>query len=47
MRSKQYLTSIKNNPHEISTDPSYFVSAGGVSKAINGFKTSLTPGGEG
>ena len=21
MRSKQYLTSIKNNPHEISTDP--------------------------
>ena len=23
MRSKQYLTSIKNNPHEISTDPLY------------------------
>ena len=22
MRSKQYFTSIKNNPHEISTDPS-------------------------
>ena len=21
MRSKQYFTSIKNNPHEISTDP--------------------------
>ena len=24
MRSKQYFTSIKNNPHEISTDPFYF-----------------------
>lgn len=23
MRSKQYFTSIKNNPHEISTDPIY------------------------
>ena len=23
MRSKQYFTSIKNNPHEISTDPDY------------------------
>ena len=23
MRSKQYFTSIKNNPHEISTDPSF------------------------
>ena len=23
MRSKQYFTSIKNNPHEISTDPFY------------------------
>ena len=23
MRSKQYFTSIKNNPHEISTDPKY------------------------
>ena len=23
MRSKQYFTSIKNNPHEISTDPNY------------------------
>ena len=23
MRSKQYFTSIKNNPHEISTDPVY------------------------
>ena len=25
MRSKQYFTSIKNNPHEISTDPIYEV----------------------
>ena len=25
MRSKQYFTSIKNNPHEISTDPKYIV----------------------
>ena len=24
MRSKQYFTSIKNNPHEISTDPKIF-----------------------
>ena len=24
MRSKQYFTSIKNNPHEISTDPIFF-----------------------
>ena len=24
MRSKQYFTSIKNNPHEISTDPLQF-----------------------
>ena len=23
MRSKQYFTSIKNNPHEISTDPEF------------------------
>ena len=23
MRSKQYFTSIKNNPHEISTDPKF------------------------
>ena len=26
MRSKQYFTSIKNNPHEISTDPSKLLS---------------------
>ena len=26
MRSKQYFTSIKNNPHEISTDPFYIES---------------------
>ena len=25
MRSKQYFTSIKNNPHEISTDPKNIV----------------------
>ena len=25
MRSKQYFTSIKNNPHEISTDPNLSV----------------------
>ena len=25
MRSKQYFTSIKNNPHEISTDPTSVV----------------------
>ena len=25
MRSKQYFTSIKNNPHEISTDPVYLL----------------------
>ena len=25
MRSKQYFTSIKNNPHEISTDPSFIL----------------------
>ena len=24
MRSKQYFTSIKNNPHEISTDPNKY-----------------------
>ena len=24
MRSKQYFTSIKNNPHEISTDPFFY-----------------------
>ena len=27
MRSKQYFTSIKNNPHEISTDPFYLLTA--------------------
>ena len=27
MRSKQYFTSIKNNPHEISTDPKTFVTS--------------------
>ena len=27
MRSKQYFTSIKNNPHEISTDPFYAVNS--------------------
>lgn len=26
MRSKQYFTSIKNNPHEISTDPKLGIS---------------------
>ena len=25
MRSKQYFTSIKNNPHEISTDPRFLL----------------------
>ena len=25
MRSKQYFTSIKNNPHEISTDPKFLL----------------------
>ena len=32
MRSKQYFTSIKNNPHEISTDPVLILSSKYVSK---------------
>ena len=34
MRSKQYFTSIKNNPHEISTDPhlGYIVENGEIKK---------------
>jgi len=31
MRSKQYFTSIKNNPHEISTDPNLFLNYNGLS----------------
>ena len=32
MRSKQYFTSIKNNPHEISTDPNKYLSPVAVKK---------------
>ena len=34
MRSKQYLTSIKNNPHEISTDPIFYFSGTGNSRWV-------------
>ena len=39
MRSKQYFTSIKNNPHEISTDPNSGLTQENTKKTI--FSDSL------